>query len=62
MDGNDIHKEFPLRYRDHLADSFLNTARPEPKDRDLDDWHEWNQDNTKINKNAYKISVERTSR
>jgi hypothetical protein len=40
--GNDIHKDFPLRYRDQLAKSMLKEIDPLPADSDLDDWHEWN--------------------
>jgi hypothetical protein len=41
--GHDLHEEFPLRYRDRLARSFLETAfEPVPKDDEIDKWHEWN--------------------
>ena len=45
--GNDIHKDFPLRYRDKLAESFLNSIKPIPNDDKLDQWHEWNLDTSK---------------
>ncbi len=41
--GNDIHKEFPLRYREELFESVLNelAAMPVPQEGELDQWHEW---------------------
>lgn len=41
--GNDIHPEFPLRYKDKLFASTLETlATAFPADDNLDDLHEWN--------------------
>jgi hypothetical protein len=42
INGNDIHKDFPLRYRDQLAKSTLEEIDAIPGDTDLDEWHEWN--------------------
>ncbi len=47
-DGNNIHKEFPLRYKDQLGKTILAVSfGPIPKDADLDDWHEWNLNTSK---------------
>jgi hypothetical protein len=41
--GNNIHEEFPLRYKNELFESVLKElAKGEPKDEDLDEAHEWN--------------------
>ncbi len=40
--GNNYYKEFPLRYRDELAQSTLDEIDTIPNDDDLDEWHEWN--------------------
>ncbi|MGD9152736.1 MAG: hypothetical protein PVG30_03645 [Gammaproteobacteria bacterium] len=44
--GHDKFKDFPLKYRDKLAGSFLNAVSNLldniPGDQDLDQWHEWN--------------------
>lgn len=41
--GNNIHEEFPLRYRERLFESILNelAAMPVPPENELDQWHEW---------------------
>lgn len=40
--GNDIHKEFPLRYRKEMFNTALQVmSEPLPADDDLDEWHEW---------------------
>jgi hypothetical protein len=41
--GNDIHKEFPLKYRKEMFESILNelAAMPIPREDELDEWHEW---------------------
>ena len=41
--GNNIHEEFPLRYRKRLFESILNelAAMPVPPENELDQWHEW---------------------
>lgn len=43
--GNDKFKDFPLKYREQLAGSFLNAISSllnnTPDSQDLDQWHEW---------------------
>ncbi len=41
--GNNIHEEFPLKYREKLFESILNEleAMPIPAKNELDEWHEW---------------------
>ena len=41
--GNDIHKEFPLKYRKEMFESILNelATMPIPPEDELDEWHEW---------------------
>jgi hypothetical protein len=41
--GNNIHEEFPLKYREELFESILNEleAMPIPAKNELDEWHEW---------------------
>ncbi len=47
-DGNDLHKDFPLRYKNEMANSYLAESLNElPDDDDLDDWHEWNLNTSK---------------
>lgn len=42
-DGNDIFMEFPLRYRNELAQTIFSIDLIAlPDDDDTDDWHEWN--------------------
>jgi hypothetical protein len=41
--GNDLHKEFPLKYRDRLFRSAIEQlSEPFPDEEDLDEIHEWN--------------------
>lgn len=41
-EGKNRFKDFPLRYRDEIARSFLSQSVDAiPKDNDLDEWHEW---------------------
>jgi len=41
-EGNNIHGDFPLRYKDELFETILQTLdREPPKDDELDRWHEW---------------------
>lgn len=41
--GNNIHKSFPLQYKETLFKSVLNTLLdPVPADNELDELHEWN--------------------
>jgi hypothetical protein len=46
-DGNDIHPDFPLRYQDALAVSFLKGVDRIPDDDEFDRWHEWNLNTSK---------------
>jgi hypothetical protein len=47
-DGNDIHKEFPLKYQDKLFKSAIEQlSEPFPDEDDLDEIHEWNLRQTK---------------
>ena len=48
-EGNNIHKEFPLRYRTELFESVLTEleAMPLPQANELDLWHEWGLKTTK---------------
>ncbi len=47
-EGRNLHKEFPLRYREQLAQSCLKKSfDPIPKDEKLDEWHEWNLNTSK---------------
>ena len=41
--GNDIHEEFPLRFREKLFESVLTelAAMPVPQEHELAQWHEW---------------------
>jgi hypothetical protein len=42
-EGNDIHKEFPLKYQDRLFKSAIEQlSEPLPDEDDLDEIHEWN--------------------
>lgn len=42
-DGNNIYKEYPLRYKDELCNSFLDEAfKSVPGDDNPEEWHEWN--------------------
>jgi len=42
-DGNDLHKEFPLKYQDKLFKSAIEQLyEPYPGEDDLDEIHEWN--------------------
>ena len=42
-DGNDIHRQFPLKYREKLFKSAIQQlSQPFPNDDDLDEIHEWN--------------------
>ena len=42
-EGNDLHKEFPLKYQDKLFKSALKElAEPFPDENDLAEVHEWN--------------------
>ena len=46
--GNNIYKDFPLRYGDKLFESSIKQlTRPEPGDDDLEEIHEWNLLQTK---------------
>lgn len=46
--GNDIHKDFPLKYQDKLFKSALNQlSEPMPDENDLDEIHEWKLVQTK---------------
>ena len=48
-EGNNIHEDFPLRYKDELAKSFLEGSfYTLPEDNELDEWHEWELDTSKI--------------
>jgi hypothetical protein len=41
-EGNNKFKNFPLRYRDEIAKSFLAQSFDDiPEESDLDEWHEW---------------------
>jgi hypothetical protein len=41
--GNNIHEEFPLRYKNELFESALEAlSEPVPSDEALDELHEWN--------------------
>ena len=41
--GNNIHESFPLRYKNELFQSVLETlSEPVPADDELDELHEWN--------------------
>jgi len=43
QDGNDIHREFPLRYKDRMFETTLEVlSGPMPKDAQVDEVHEWN--------------------
>ena len=54
-DGNDIHKEYPLRYRDALAKSMISELSFRlPDDDDLDEWHEWNLNASKSVRTLYR--------
>jgi hypothetical protein len=47
-DGNDIHKEFPLKYQGKLFKSALEQLSESfPDEEDLDEIHEWNLRQTK---------------
>ncbi len=55
-EGNDFYKDFPLRYKDQLARSFLEEAFVQvPGDDELDDWHEWNLRTAKTIKTLIKL-------
>jgi hypothetical protein len=42
-DGNDVYKDFPLKYRDKVVKTTIEVlAEPMPDDEDLDEFHEWN--------------------
>ncbi len=41
-EGRDLHRDFPLRYRNELARTILEEVDPVPKDDALHEWHEWN--------------------
>lgn len=42
-DGNDLYKEFPLKYQDKLFKSAIEQlSEPYPDEDDLDEIHEWN--------------------
>ena len=45
--GNDRFKDFPVRYKDKLAESFLSSIKPIPNDEETDQWHEWGLDTSK---------------
>ncbi len=46
--GNNVHKDFPLRYRDELASTILSEFSFElPDDNDFVEWHEWNLNTSK---------------
>ncbi|MBN1498890.1 MAG: hypothetical protein JW982_01930 [Spirochaetes bacterium] len=41
--GGNAYRDYPLRYKDALCNSFLDdTLSTIPGDDDVDDWHEWN--------------------
>jgi len=55
-EGNDRYEQFPLRYRNELALSYLEkTSESIPADDELDDWHEWQLDNAKSIKTLLKL-------
>lgn len=40
--GNNIHKSFPLRYKNEIFESILElSSETLPEDDELDEWHEW---------------------
>ncbi len=42
-EGNNIYKEYPLRFKDKLFRSTLDVLQqPIPGDSEIDQWHEWN--------------------
>ncbi len=55
-EGNDLHRDFPLRYRDRLAVSLLEKCdEPLPADDAFDRWHEWKLDNAKTIKMMIRL-------
>ncbi len=46
--GNDIRGDFPLKYKDKIAQSFLAQSFDRiPENNDYDKWHEWNLNTSK---------------
>lgn len=55
QDGNNVHKDFPFRYQDQLANTYLTDYSYElPSDNELDDWHEWNLNTSKTIRTLFR--------